>query len=650
MKGLRSPFKALFAIAVLLAVMAGGYWLWGRAGDDARSQYEQAAQYRDQGDLRAARTALMNATRAEPQWPDAHVALAQVSLDLFDGVTASAELEKANQLGVKPPAIMHLMGHAYWLEGDLDRAATVLSDPALPREHRAYADRILGRVEMERGNMTAAQAAFDRAIQAEPDNSLFWTDLARLRFVVADQKGAMDAVDHAIELNDRDVRALEFRGRLTRSQVGLVAALPWFERALKIVPDDVPTLEEYGLTLGEAGRATDMLQVARKIVSLDSRNAKAYYMQAVIAARAGNYDLAKRLLPRLGRFGDLPAPMLLSGVVEFETGNVETAIEQFQRLLAMQPRNVTVRALLARALYSSGDGYGALQTILPIATRADSESYAQMLAARSYEATDDNTNAVKALDAASIHDARRSLPFDENVSLAVAADDAAREPNSAPVVIPYIRLLMGSGQFGQAFTEASRLANANPGVADAHMLVGDVEIARGNVGAAIIAYQRARDIRFSEGVMLRLVDAFDRNGSENAAREVLSTYLANNPTSLTAQRLMAYRLLDDGRWREAAVLLEKLLARVGPNDSILLANLARAYSAIDDDTKATKYAELAYLIDPANPMVTHIYGQVLLHSDKRPKAAVELLEKAAILMPNSAKVKTDLAKAKAARR
>ena len=96
-----------------------------------------------------------------------------------------------------------------------------------------------------------------------------------------------------------------------------------------------------------------MLKVARKIISLDSRNAKAYYMQAVIAARADNYDLAKRLLPRLGRFADLPAPMLLSGVVEYETGNVERAIEQFQRLLATQPRNMMVRTLLARALYGN---------------------------------------------------------------------------------------------------------------------------------------------------------------------------------------------------------------------------------------------------------------------------------------------------------
>ena len=86
--------------------------------------------------------------------------------------------------------------------------------------------------------------------------------------------------------------------------------LPWFERALQVSPNDVPVLEEYGATLGEAGRYADMLAQARKIISLDNNNARAFYMQSVIAARAGNVDLARRLLPRFGgNFGDMPGPL-----------------------------------------------------------------------------------------------------------------------------------------------------------------------------------------------------------------------------------------------------------------------------------------------------------------------------------------------------
>ena len=51
--------------------------------------------------------------------------------------------------------------------------------------------------------------------------------------------------------------------------------LPWFERGCKSAPNDVPLLEEYALTLGEAGRYRDMLAAgAQDHVALDSRQCK----------------------------------------------------------------------------------------------------------------------------------------------------------------------------------------------------------------------------------------------------------------------------------------------------------------------------------------------------------------------------------------
>jgi cellulose synthase operon protein C len=89
--------------------------------------------------------------------------------------------------------------------------------------------------------------------------------------------------------------------------------------------------------------------------------------------------------------------------------------------------------------------------------------------------------------------------------------------------------------------------------------------------------------------------------------------------------------------------------RIGYNDSILLANLARAYSGMKRHDDAIETAAIAYRIDPANPMVTHVYGQVLLKSGKRPKAALELLQKADILVPGNKEILAELKQAKAVR-
>lgn len=646
---MRSRFR-LFGFAALVVVAVGTVIFFGRSTESsARDSFAQAQLLIKERDYRAARVELMNAVKADPTMTEALIAQATVSLELFDGVTAQSALEKALANGTPKSAVAHLLGHSYWLQGELEKAEATLSNASIANANRAYANRILGRVQMDKGDLVAAQEAFDQTLQQAPQDSQIWTDVARLRFVSADQKGAIDAVDYALKLDANNVRALEFRGRLMRSQFGVVAALPWFERALQIAPTDIPVLEEYALTLGEAGRNRDMLKQARKIITLDGNNAKAFYMQAVLAARAGNYELAKRILPRAGEtFNELPAALLLDGIIEYELGNYNRSVDRLQRLLGAQPRNRRVRTLLAQAMYRAGDPLDALDTIREIAARGDADSYSLMTTARSFEASDQPELAVNPLNDAALAVVRPSLPLPDPVTLADAIEEVKRSPDDARVVVPYIRLLILNGDIETAATEAFRLQAGNRGVADAHLLVGDIEIARGNPASAAAAYQNAREISFTEPVMLRLVDALTRAGDAEAADQTLAAYMAYNPNNLVALRLAGYRSLDAKRWTSAIALLERVRARLGYNDSILLANLARSYSGAGKHEVANSYAALAYRAAPANSMVTRVYGQVLLKSGKRPKAAAELLQKAANMAPADAEVANDLRRAKAA--
>ena len=319
--------------------------------------------------------------------------------------------------------------------------------------------------------------------------------------------------------------------------------------------------------------------------------------------------------------------MLLDAICEFELGNYNRSVDQLQRLLAMQPRNRKVRTLLAQSLYRAGNPLDALDIIREIAGRGDADCYALTTAARAFEASDQRANASAALDDAALSVVRAALPLPEPMSLAGAADEARRNPSNARAVIPYIRLLMAEGNIDAAHVEAVRLQAGNAGVADAHILMGDIEMARGNVAGAVTAYGQARAISFTEPVMLRMVDALSRRGDDKAAGEMLAAYLAYNPQSLTALRLAGYRNLDAGQWANAIVLLERVRARVGYNDSILLANLARAYSGSGKHDAAVRDAAIAYRIAPANMMVTRTYANVLRKSGKRPKAARELAAK-----------------------
>lgn len=616
--------------ALLMLLIAGAFMLRPSPKNDANIAFAEAQQHLKTADFHAARVALMNAVKADPKSKRALIAQAEVELALFKGPAAQASLERAIAAGVPEAEIAHLLGQAFWMQGNLADAESALTETTIPHANRAYAMRILGRVQLDKGETAAALASFDEAIRLAPGDSRNWTDLARLRFVLANQKGAINAVDQALKLNPSDFRAIEFRGRMMRSQFGVVAALPWFERGLQINATDVPLLEEYALTLGEAGRNRDMLAQARKIITLDSGNAKAFYIQAVLAARAGNCALAKRILPKAGtNFNELPAPRLLDAICEYELGNFNRTVDLLQRLLAQQPRNRRVRTLLAQAMFRAGQPLDALDVIREIAARPDANSYSLMLTARAFAASDQPERATDPLnDAASVR-VRPAQPLPEPMSLVGAADTARLAPDDARAILPYIRLLAAAGQLDEALTHAVRLQNGNPGVAGAHLVVGDIEEARGNLPAAITAYDKARAISFTEPVMLRIVDALSRSGVQKAADETLAAYLAYNPTNLTALRLAGYRNLDAGLWANAINLLERVKARVGYNDSLLLANLARAYAGAGKLDKATEYAAIAYRIAPANVMVTRVYADILKRSGKKPKAARELAAKVA---------------------
>jgi cellulose synthase operon protein C len=635
-------------ISILLAGAATSASAY-KPNSDAKEAYDRAMAFRQALDYRSARVELMNATAQDSRWGEAYVAQAEVALELFDAVAARAAIDKATALGVPETETAHLLGHAHWLMGDLEFARTLLAGKSIAPRHKPYAARMLGRVLMDMGDSIAAGDAFNKALKLTPNDSKLWTEIARFRLVISNQGGAIDAADYALKLDPNNVRALELRGRLVRSQFGVVAALPWYERALTVSPNDIPVLEEYGATLGEAGRYSDMLAQARKIISLDSNNGRAMYMQAVIAARAGDYDLARRLIPRIGgNFGELPGPRLLSAIVEYEVGNWNIAVDHFEKLAEMQPLNNRVRALLARALYMAGQPRDAWDAIATLVDRPDADSYTIMLGARILEALDERQAAAGRLDRVAYPNIVPSQPFQDRRALGGAADEARRDPRNPNAVVPYIRMLLNAGNFGAARTEANRLLQGNDGVVESHIISGDVEMAAGDVNGAIAAYERARKIAFTSPTMLRLVAAYRVSGNQGAAGKTIGEFLNYNPDSLVGQRLWAFDLLDRQVWPEAIAWLLRARVRLGYNDPVLNANIARAYAGAGKMEDAVREAKLAYRIHPANIMVTHVYGQMLLKSGNQPKAAYDVLRKANKLDPARKDIAKDYAAAQKA--
>jgi tetratricopeptide (TPR) repeat protein len=607
----------------------------GRTG----TAYERGLAAFNLGDVRTARVELLNALQADPEDRAARVMQARVDLALGDGVAAESEIMRARQSGVPPGETAHLLAHAELLQGD---ARAALAEAAgADREHEAYAARIRGRAYMALGDSGNARAALNRALVLAPADSSVWTDVARFRRSGGDVAGALEAADRAVAARPRNAEALVLRGVLTRGQYGLAAAIPWFDRALDVDDGNVEALVERAITYGDIGRMSDMLADAREIHRLTGGHPTAYYLEAVLAARARNFALARSLWERTrGAFDGIPAGRLLLSAIDFETGNEEQAARRLAGLVADQPGNRRARRLLAAAQWRMGDAAATVATLRPIADRPDADSYSLSLTGRAL-------TRLGSASGAAIYLARAARPQPGALTaldplgegdFAAVRRAAEEAPANGPAQVRLISALLARGQTDDALARARRLQSDNPGAPEAHILVGDALGVRGDFAAAAEQYRRAANLAFSEAVALRLIDALQRSGQDAAAENVLNLFVQQNPRSVPGLILVGGQAMRQRNWLFAIAIYEGLRARIGNNDATILNNLAWAYAESGDDVRALPLARRAWALDRDNPATADTLGWLLFRNGRRAEGLL-LMQQAARGAPSDADIR-----------
>ncbi|MBB6424804.1 tetratricopeptide repeat protein [Sphingopyxis sp. JAI128] len=610
MRSLRSWTGTLLIAAFLAGCDGGGAPAPRRAFEERRAELQEAI-------------------RENPQAIAERVELARVAIRLGDGVGAEAAVKGALAAGAKEAALRPLLARAYAMQGASARALqTIDAGPIIP-EMIGEAAWVAGDVHLENGDLGAAREAYDRAVHELPRDAALWVDVARFRDANADTLGARDAVDYAIELNKANSAALAFKANLVRTEDGLNASLDWYDRALAADPDNADALIEQAATLGDLGRYRDMLAALRHAATLVPRDPRLFYLQAVLAARADNYRLARSLLQRTrGELDDQPSFMLLSAIVELELGGEAVAATWADRLITQQPQNFSAHRILAAANWADGDADGAIEALAPIVDRPDADSWSLLLAARAASELGRGGEAADYLARAAMLTRGEAVPFAANNDyglLTMAADNAPLDPAK---VIPAISADISSGNSSSAIERAMRLRDANRGVADAHILLGDAALAGGRYELAVQAYRAARDLDAGERTTLRLANALFRAGDVAGSGAAILALRDSQPSSIAADRLAGHLAMDLERWDQAIAHFERVRSRIGNRDVVILRELARAWAAKDDDRRALPLIDRAYRLQPLNAGIMEFYAGLLDRRGER-QAAADLRDKAA---------------------
>ena len=625
----RAARRAGLALLVIVVAAAVVMLAQRASRPDPQRELAEGAAAMAQGNYSAARRHAQAALSAEPDSAAGNLALATASLALGDGAVADGALQRALAGGDRSARLHAMRAQTALLGGDLTTAR--LEADRAGRD--PLARRVRAQAAAQSGDVDGAQGQLVALLASAPKDGATWAALGRIRYQAGDIAGATDAASRAVRFAPANPEALVLAGEIVRDRYGLVAALPWFEAALKKDAFYHPALIDAAATLGELGRYSGMLRATRRALQARAGSPQALYLQAVLAARAGRRDLARTMLAKTqGQIDDVPGALLLRGALDHADGKPQQAIGAWSELLALQPMNWNARRLLGAAQLRAGDARAALATLRPIGLRADADTYSLTLIARAFERTGRRDWAAKFLDRAAAPRAGGSAPFGEDTTLPVLALAAANAPENTGAAIEYIRGLLEAGRSGDALARAQATAATRAGAPAPRLVLGDILWVGGRPADALALYRSAANLDFAGPVLLRLVEAAVGSGQPRAAADALALYLSQNPQATDARRLLANLQLASREWDAAIDTLEAIRTAAGPRDWVLLAQLAQAYTGAEDGAAAVRSARAAYSLQPMSPLTADAYAWALYGANDVPRALV-LSAKAVALAP-----------------
>ena len=171
------------------------------------------------------------------------------------------------------------------------------------------------------------------------------------------------------------------------------------------------------------------------------------------------------------------------------------------------------------------------------------------------------------------------------------------------------------------------------------ILLGDVELARGDGASALGHFEVAAQSARSRIIVTRLARAHSVAGT-GQADQPLSGWLAEHPDDHEVRTMYARVLESDGKLPEAIAQYETLLD-IDQLDPAGMNNLAWHYSLQGDD-RAVELAERAHALAPSVGSITDTLGWILA-KEGQTERALSLLREASGQLPGNAEVQFHLA-------
>ena len=276
---------------------------------------------------------------------------------------------------------------------------------------------LLGDIEIYRGDVSAARAAFSRGAQRFPRDERFDVALARTAMLSDDEAGARKHLESALAKRGDSVDALVALGDVERRAGRAPPALAAYSRAVQAASKDARGWRGIGTVEGERENFRRARTNLTQAIALDASDAAALGELASVEAVSGDFESARANLGTAlsQQPGDYVALTSL-GIVELRAGRPEAALEPLLKASLIEPRYARAHVYLAATYYQLGREPATLEELRRAAEMDPKDPLPHLLAAMVHM---DRLQPVEAWDEA--REALVRLPFAK--SLNAAADN-----------------------------------------------------------------------------------------------------------------------------------------------------------------------------------------------------------------------------------
>lgn len=435
---------------------------------------------------------------------------------------------------------------------------------------------VLGDVEINSGQMDAAQTAYETAARLNPGNPVAWKMVGIVCTKRKDLACAEKAYRKGLRLNPDDADLNKALAGLQLEQGKRTEAAELLGARTASRPDDADTWIALGVAEQRGGRLAEADKAWRKAVELNPESAEAWAYQGWSQGKLGNLDAAEVCLRKAIRLN----PRLIMAwsslaTVQISLKHYADAEQSFNKLIELNPQDVNFWLGLGSVRYQQGSFTGAAS-----AWRQATVIQPDQIVAWSGLASA-SVNAGKLDDAKIAGQRAYNLnPTDVNALLVLATVYGKR------------------GDYATSLEYMEQAIALHPGIPENWSNKGYSLLKLGRYDEAVKAFETAIRLKPDfTNAWVNLGEAKMRQGQLGEAIQALDHAIKLAPNSLDARLYMAEAFTQMMQPGNARKHLEQAI-RIAPRDPIIWRRLAEADLAQGDREAALQAINQLGTLDP----------------------------------------------------